>query len=111
MQAAGRGHTHLSEREAQVVELLARGFSNEQIGRRLGLSGHTVAYHVSAITRRLRLSNRAELVARCFVDGILEHASWPARLRAGGACPSCDWTPVHRATNGSRRPPALPRAS
>ncbi|NHC47600.1 response regulator transcription factor [Motilibacter aurantiacus] len=93
---------HLSEREAQVVELLARGFSNDQIGRRVGLSGHTVAYHVSAVTRRLALANRAELVARCFVAGILEQTSWPARLHDGGACPACDWVPgVRRA--GSRR--------
>ena len=102
MQAAGLGHMHLSEREAQIVELLARGLSNEQIGRRLTVSPHTVAYHLSAVTRRLALNNRAELVARCFVEGILERGHWPVRLRDGGACLACDWVPAQRAAGGRR---------
>ncbi|WP_344004817.1 helix-turn-helix transcriptional regulator [Microbacterium paludicola] len=50
----------LTERERQVVELVAAGLSNKQIGERLFISGKTASVHVSAILRKLGAANRAE---------------------------------------------------
>jgi DNA-binding CsgD family transcriptional regulator len=68
---------HLTGREVATVELVAAGLSNDQIGRRLNLSPHTVASYIMTAMRRLGAHNRAELVARCFVAGILDGSAWP----------------------------------
>ncbi|MFC6706228.1 response regulator [Flexivirga alba] len=54
----------LTRREAEVLELLGRGRSNEQIAAGLFLSVKTVRNNVSAILVKLRVSSRAEAVAR-----------------------------------------------
>lgn len=52
----------LTEREMQVLQLLARGLANKQIAAALGISEHTVKFHVSAIYAKLGATNRAEAV-------------------------------------------------
>lgn len=52
----------LTPREADVLRLLAQGLTNRQIAASLGISEHTVKFHVSAIYAKLRVSNRAEAV-------------------------------------------------
>lgn len=52
----------LTERESQVLELLARGLANKQIAAALGISEHTVKFHVSSIYTKLGVTNRAEAV-------------------------------------------------
>jgi LuxR family transcriptional regulator, regulator of acetate metabolism len=64
-------------RELEVVELIAFGLSNDQIGRRLRLSMHTITSYVLGAMRRLGAHNRTELVARCYVAGLLEADAWP----------------------------------
>lgn len=54
----------LTRREVEVVELLARGRSNEQIAASLFLSVKTVRNNVSTIMTKLGVSSRAEAVAR-----------------------------------------------
>lgn len=48
----------------RVLDLLAEGLANEEIGRLLGLSPRTVAVHVAALLRANELSSRTALVAR-----------------------------------------------
>ena len=50
----------LTARERQVLELIAQGLSNRQIGERLFISGKTASVHVSAILRKLGASSRTE---------------------------------------------------
>jgi len=50
----------LSEREQEVLSLIATGSTNKEIARRLHLSPHTVKEHTSAIYRKLGVRNRAE---------------------------------------------------
>ncbi len=57
----------LTARERQVLELIAEGLSNRQIGERLYISGKTVSVHVSAILRKLGASTRAEAAFRAGV--------------------------------------------
>jgi DNA-binding NarL/FixJ family response regulator len=50
----------LSPREREVIELIAAGMSNKQIGRRLGVAEATVKAHVTSIFRTIGVSNRTQ---------------------------------------------------
>jgi DNA-binding NarL/FixJ family response regulator len=52
---------HLTPREREVLRHLARGYMYKEIALRLGISPKTVEAHVSAVLRKLQLSNRHEL--------------------------------------------------
>jgi DNA-binding NarL/FixJ family response regulator len=52
----------LTERENQVLQLLAHGLANKQIALRLGISEHTVKFHISSIYSKLEATNRTEAV-------------------------------------------------
>lgn len=54
----------LSNREREVLELIARGSTNREIAARLHLSPHTVKGHTSSLYRKLAAKNRAEAVQR-----------------------------------------------
>jgi DNA-binding NarL/FixJ family response regulator len=60
----------LSEREREILELVARGLSNQQIVDRLGISPKTVRNHVSNILGKLQVRDRAEAVARAREAGL-----------------------------------------
>ena len=51
----------LTAREREVLQLIARGYRYKEIAARLHLSVKTVESHVSAVLRKLQLSNRHEL--------------------------------------------------
>jgi DNA-binding NarL/FixJ family response regulator len=63
----------LTAREREVLRHIARGYMYKEIAVRLGISSKTVEAHVSAVLRKLQLSNRHELsrwaVQRGWVDG------------------------------------------
>jgi DNA-binding NarL/FixJ family response regulator len=52
----------LTERETDVLRQAAEGLTNKQIALVLGISEHTVKFHISAIYAKLGVSNRAEAV-------------------------------------------------
>jgi DNA-binding NarL/FixJ family response regulator len=52
----------LTERELEVLQLLAQGLANKQIAGRLGISAHTVKFHISSIYGKLGATNRTEAV-------------------------------------------------
>ena len=52
----------LTERESEVLALLATGLANKQIAVSLGISEHTVKFHVSSIYTKLNVTNRTEAV-------------------------------------------------
>lgn len=53
----------LTTREQEVMRLIARGYTYREVASRLHLSVKTVETHVSAVLRKLQLSNRHELTA------------------------------------------------
>jgi two-component system response regulator DesR len=61
----------LSEREREVLDLIATGATNPEIADRLYLSPHTVKEHTSAVYRKLKVRNRAEAVQRAQRLGLL----------------------------------------
>ena len=50
----------LSKRRREVLELLAKGLTNEEIGRALGITEGTVRAHVTAVLAHLDVANRTE---------------------------------------------------
>lgn len=52
----------LTERESEVLGLVAKGLANKQIAVALGISEHTVKFHVSSIYTKLNVTNRTEAV-------------------------------------------------
>jgi two-component system, NarL family, response regulator NreC len=61
----------LSERERDVLQLLALGYTNQEIGKRLYISVRTVDTHRAHIMRKLRLETRAELVLFALAHGLI----------------------------------------
>jgi len=60
----------LSAREREVLELVAGGLGNAEIGERLGLSPKTIARHRERIMKRLNLHSRTELVKFALRTGL-----------------------------------------
>jgi two-component system, NarL family, response regulator NreC len=61
----------LSERERDIVHLLALGYTNQEIGKKLFISVRTVDTHRAHIMRKLELETRAELVMFALANGVI----------------------------------------
>lgn len=61
----------LTARETEVLELVAAGLSNKQIAEELGISAHTVKFHVNAILSKLDVHSRTEAVVRAMQLGVV----------------------------------------
>jgi DNA-binding NarL/FixJ family response regulator len=62
--------TLLTERQMEVLRLVASGLTYKQVGEKLALSDHTVRYHMSEIMLLLHLSNRSQVIAYAGKMGI-----------------------------------------
>ncbi|EPH41254.1 putative transcriptional regulatory protein YfiK [Streptomyces aurantiacus JA 4570] len=71
--AAAARLERLTERERQVLVLVAHGLSNADIGARVHLSAGTVKDHVSAILGKLRVSSRVQAALLAQRSGLLDH--------------------------------------
>ena len=65
----------LSEREQEVLRLLALGHTNQEIAKQLYISVRTAETHRAHIMQKLRLQSRAELVRYAIVHGLLDETS------------------------------------
>jgi len=61
----------LTQRESEVLELLAQGLANKQIAARLNISEHTVKFHVSSIYTKLGVASRTEAVRSGVQQGLI----------------------------------------
>jgi DNA-binding NarL/FixJ family response regulator len=69
----------LTERELEVFRLIARGFSNAEIGRELYISDTTVKTHITHILQKLKLRDRVQAVVLAYQTGLLEaDTRWPS---------------------------------
>jgi DNA-binding NarL/FixJ family response regulator len=62
----------LSEREREVLHMVAEGHPNKTIANGLGISVSTVKYHLSSIFIKLNVENRAQAVAVAMQNGLLK---------------------------------------
>jgi two-component system, NarL family, response regulator NreC len=76
--AAKRSAPDLTERELEVLRLIARGHTNREIAERLFLSVRTVEGHRARIQRRLGRSRRSDLVEYVLERGLVEPSELPA---------------------------------
>src|SRR5713226_18984 len=67
-----RAASLLSEREREVLRLVADGLSNKQIARSLGITERTVKFHVTSIFNKLGAENRAQAVALAIQQGLVK---------------------------------------
>ncbi|MGH8627854.1 MAG: response regulator transcription factor, partial [Gammaproteobacteria bacterium] len=55
-------HTELSEREEEVMRLIASGRSNKEIAAQIGISVKTIEYHKAQSMKKLDLRSRADII-------------------------------------------------
>jgi DNA-binding NarL/FixJ family response regulator len=67
---AGRQFPELTEREVEVLELIARGLNNAEIARRLVVSDKTVRDHVSSVFSKLNVADSAQAIVRARESGL-----------------------------------------
>ena len=65
----------LSEREREVLRLLALGYTNQEIAKQLYISVRTAETHRAHVMQKLRLGSRAELVRYALANGLLDDAA------------------------------------
>jgi DNA-binding NarL/FixJ family response regulator len=61
----------LTAREMEVIQLMAQGLANKQIALKLGISEHTVKFHLSSLYAKLGISSRTEAVKRGIELGLI----------------------------------------
>jgi DNA-binding NarL/FixJ family response regulator len=70
-QATETAEELLTEREVEVLQLLAQGLANKQIAQLLNISANTVKFHVSSIYTKLGATNRTEAVRLGLQSGLI----------------------------------------
>lgn len=64
--------TPLTEREVEIVYLLAEGLSNKSIAERLSLSENTIKYHLKKMLQKLNVQNRTEVVTYAIRNNLID---------------------------------------
>jgi DNA-binding NarL/FixJ family response regulator len=62
----------LTPREAEILTRVGQGMSNKAVARALGISVHTVKFHLEALFAKLDATSRAEAVAKGLRGGVIE---------------------------------------
>jgi DNA-binding NarL/FixJ family response regulator len=71
LENGGSGRAELTQRELEVLSAMANGASNKAIARQLGISFHTVKFHVAAILAKLDADSRTEAVIKAAQAGLV----------------------------------------
>lgn len=62
----------ISNTELQILDLISRGYSNEQVASKIFRSVHTVNQHRKNILKKMEVHNTALLMRRAFESGLLQ---------------------------------------
>ncbi len=62
----------LTPRETEILTLVGQGMSNKAVARTLGISVHTVKFHLEALFAKLEATSRAQAVAKGLRGGVIE---------------------------------------
>lgn len=71
--ASAANELGLTSREISILNALARGLSNQAIGKELYVAEQTVKFHLTNIYRKLNAANRTEAVRLAFQHGIIDN--------------------------------------
>lgn len=63
---------NLTQRELEILELVTKGWSNEEIAKQLFISKHTVKMHISIILQKMGVRNRCEAAFLIGKENILK---------------------------------------
>lgn len=69
--SAAHSSSTLTAREREVLRMIAEGLANKEIAWRLGISDHTVKFHVSALLGKLGAGSRAEAITAGIRRGVI----------------------------------------
>jgi two-component system, NarL family, response regulator len=64
--------SNLTARELEILKMLAKGLTNKQIGRALGISENTVRNHVNSVIEKLEVCDRTEAATTAIQRGIID---------------------------------------
>ncbi|HEX7309722.1 MAG TPA: response regulator transcription factor, partial [Gaiellaceae bacterium] len=64
----------LTDRETSILKALARGLSNDAIGKELWVAEQTVKFHLTNIYRKLGVSNRTEATRYAYEHGLVDYS-------------------------------------
>ncbi len=78
------GLKSLSPRQMEIAKLVAEGWSDKEVGRRLNLTDGTVGWHLKIIFSRLRIHSRTMLAGKYRLDFEKELNAPPPHEREGG---------------------------
>jgi len=68
-----RGKLQLTERQLEILEMVARGITYKEAGEALGLTERTLKYHMGRIIELLHLENRAQVIAYAAQIGLVKN--------------------------------------
>ena len=71
LDGADHNNRSLTRRELSVLGLVAHGLGNKEIARELGISTHTVKYHLASLLAKLGVHSRTEAVAMGLRRGLV----------------------------------------
>jgi PAS domain S-box-containing protein len=77
---AGRGKKLLTKMDARILEGVAAGITTPQLAATLYLSRGGVEYHVAALLRKLKVTNRAAMISKAYARGIFGVGTWPPKV-------------------------------
>ena len=76
----------LSNREAEVAELVSKGLSNKEVANRLFVTEKTVKFHLTNIYKKMQVKSRAQLIVWCLPHmGFVEAQNNQQQINANGA--------------------------
>jgi DNA-binding CsgD family transcriptional regulator len=79
---------HLTQREIDVLRVIASGKTNPEAARQLGLSPRTVDSHVAAMLRKAAVRNRGELLVVAVARGIIDLSAGTPRWTGRSCLPA-----------------------
>jgi DNA-binding CsgD family transcriptional regulator len=90
----------LSNREAEVAELVSKGLSNKEVANQLFVTEKTVKFHLTNIYKKMNVKSRAQLIVWCLPHlGFVENEpTAPARTEINAGANTINTIPVGNAT-------------
>ena len=95
----------LSNREAEVAELVSKGLSNKEVANQLFVTEKTVKFHLTNIYKKMNVKSRAQLIVWCLPHlGFVENDATPAGRPEVNTAQTINTIPAGNATVGSVAP-------